>query len=554
MDQNLSLQEIADQLYAFLADRFPVCCFSDEFYYFPQALNPDRDWSQWDDFSPGAVREAVSDLKKFRISLENTQGEDEERGSGCTRRLLIWHLLVLFEQLEEIKLHTTRPTFILTIATAGILEALQNKDRRALDARLGALPIFLERATGSLELVPTLFMESGLEMSRNLKRWIAGLGEGSATVNSSTSQNAIGSVDLFAKNLSRIPTTVKFRLDPDQFERIVKVHSGSGLTVDQALAELEDEELELGGLVKEEGQKLANTGDMNLVYEKLDHEELPKCGAEKRAGTNCGDGPEASMVRLLSLETERLKNHCAQLGVLAATHSPEVKLQPLPASLATVRAADSYNAIPGTPFRGGTFYVYGGGTLGQASGSVHPSYRMTVAHETFPGHHLLDTSRWNHPDPVRRPLEYPLFYEGWACFGEELMHMSGALDKVYDRFLLYWRRYRHAVRGKTDLLLHSGRIDLAGAASLLVGAGFEKGRAAETARKYALQPAYQMCYTIGRRKFQSLFRSENGERIPDFMNSVLAEGELLFQDLEEVLKEPGARSLEPGESTKTRKV
>jgi hypothetical protein len=134
-------------------------------------------------------------------------------------------------------------------------------------------------------------------------------------------------------------------------------------------------------------------------------------------------------------------------------------------------------------------------------------------------------------------LEYPLFYEGWACFGEELIHRSGAFDREYDRFLLFWRRNRHAARGSTDLLLNSGRIDLEEAASRLVQAGFDTARAMETARKYALQPFYQICYTIGRRRFQVLLDSFRGGGIPDFMNTILSQGELLFQDLEHVLRQ-----------------
>jgi hypothetical protein len=522
MDQNLSLHEIAGQLYSFLAARFPVCCFSDEFYYFPQALNSREDWSLWDDLSPDAVHDAVTHLKNFRLSLEGNKAVGEERCVENSRRLLIWHIEVLSEQLEEIKLHTTRPTFILTVATAGILEALQSENSHALEARLGSLPLFLQKAAECLCTVPDLFREAGMEMAMDLERWICGLGEVVNSPTHSALQRAVGSVQLFTEKLGQLTTVKKFCLEPDQLERIVQFHSGSGLTIKQALGELEDEERELGHLMKEEGQNLVGAHDnANLIYEKLDPIPVPPGGT----------------IELLSAETMRLREHCQQLGVTAAEGSPEIQVQHLPESLSAVRSADSYNALPGTPYRGGIFYLYGGGGLGCTSGFVHPSYRMTAAHETFPGHHLLDTCRWNHPDPVRRPLEHPLFYEGWACFGEELMQRSGALDASYDRFILYWRRHRHAVRGKTDLLLHSGRIELAGAAELLVGAGFEKGRAAETARKYAIQPAYQMCYTIGRRKFHSLFRSKYGERIPDFMNSILAEGELLFQDLEHVLRQ-----------------
>jgi hypothetical protein len=46
-----------------------------------------------------------------------------------------------------------------------------------------------------------------------------------------------------------------------------------------------------------------------------------------------------------------------------------------------------------------------------------------------------------------------------------------------------------------------------------------------------------MCYTIGRRRFQNLFDSYGKNDIPAFVETVLGSGELLFEDLERVLKQ-----------------
>jgi uncharacterized protein (DUF885 family) len=401
------------------------------------------------------------------------------------------------------------------VATTGLIQALQSPEESALRSRLATLPAFLEKAGESMEKVPVLFKDLGFEMADGLENWIA-------TLEIDREKGpAIDSVRIFKERLGRTPTANTFLLDQDLLERIAGFHSGSGLTVSEALAELEDEEREMGSHLAEESFRLTGAYDFSTLFGTIKPDPLP----------------EGGRIQLLTVETARLKEHCAALGVQAALSAPEVDIRFLPQALAAIRAADSYNACPGNPFPGGTFYIFGGGTLGKASRSVQPSYRMTVAHETYPGHHLLDTCRWNHPDPVRRPLEYPLFYEGWACFGEELIHRSGAFDRKYDRFLLFWRRYRHAIRGRTDLLLHTGRIDLEEAAARLVQAGFDAARAMETARKYALQPFYQMCYTIGYRRFQVLLDSFRGRGIPDFMNTILSQGELLFEDLEHVLRQ-----------------
>jgi hypothetical protein len=79
------------------------------------------------------------------------------------------------------------------------------------------------------------------------------------------------------------------------------------------------------------------------------------------------------------------------------------------------------------------------------------------------------------------------------------------------------------------------------AAAELVSAGFARDRALETVRKYALRPAYQMCYTIGRRRFQRLFDSFAQGDVTRFVSTVLSHGELLLEDLERVLKETKRR-------------
>jgi hypothetical protein len=325
--------------------------------------------------------------------------------------------------------------------------------------------------------------------------------------------------------LSSLPVRRDFRLDPDILERVVARHTGSGLTIKEALGHLEDEiAVARRGLCAEAG-KLGHGGDWKAAFSTIPKDAIPEGGKKE----------------LLSLEIGRLRDHCRRHGfkVCGQGEPDRLKLEYLPSSLNSIRAADSYSALPGHPFQGGVFYIYGGGSLGSSSGSIHPVYRMTAAHEAYPGHHLLDLNRWNHPEAALRPVEYPLFYEGWACFGEGLMLDTGAFDRPFDSLILLRRRLRHAVRGKVDLMLHSGQMRPAEAAAELVSAGFSRDRALETLRKYALRPAYQMCYTVGRRHFQRLFDCPGQGDAAGFVNTVLSHGELLFGDLEKILKSPG---------------
>ena len=66
---------------------------------------------------------------------------------------------------------------------------------------------------------------------------------------------------------------------------------------------------------------------------------------------------------------------------------------------------------------------------------LHREYKFLTAHETIPGHFLLDSNRRNLENPVRAQIESPLFYEGWAYYAESLLVESGYCD---NRSTCWW--------------------------------------------------------------------------------------------------------------------
>jgi uncharacterized protein (DUF885 family) len=189
------------------------------------------------------------------------------------------------------------------------------------------------------------------------------------------------------------------------------------------------------------------------------------------------------------------------------------------------------------PPHGGTFFI-----METAAGNTAPSdYRLLTAHETFPGHHLLDSRRWGQLRPVRRHVEYPLFYEGWASFGEELMFDTGFFSGPADSLLMAKRRFWRAMRGRIDLDIHTRRRTLEEAAALMVANGLPARQAAAMVRRYALKPGYQLAYTMGRRQFKRLydrFRTHTGTPAA-FAITTLSLGEIGFGHLAGALATPG---------------
>ncbi|GBE15080.1 MAG TPA: DUF885 family protein [Proteobacteria bacterium] len=512
-----SVMTLADEMYGLLARTFPVCCYSDEFYFFPQVVVDEIDWRLWDDFSPDRVEDVSRKLARWVLELDALGSGDACPGDLIDISLLIHLAVTLREQLEEVRFHRTQPTFHLAIVTAGLLQAMESGEPSALEMRFWGLDKFLETSGNILVDVPALFRELGVEMVRDTLDWVASLGDQNGVRDS-----ALQAIENFGKRLGGLQVRESFLLPRDLVERIASHHMAVGLSVDEILAEMTEERESLLVELSTLGEELKPGASLMDAYNGIPQVPIPREGKSK----------------LLFQEIERLRGHCLELGLLPRdlAEGCPVKIRAVPQSMTPVRAADSYSALPGHPPAGGTFFVYGEGSLGKASGCIHPVFRMTAAHETYPGHHFLDISRWNLSDVVRRPIERPVFYEGWACFAEELMEQSGFFGQRWDRFILSFRRLRHTIRGIADLDLHMGRMDIEGVAGILTEAGFSAPRAMATARKYSLRPAYQMCYTVGLNRFRSLLGGRNRTETVCMAGRILRQGEIGFDELGRTLR------------------
>jgi uncharacterized protein (DUF885 family) len=212
-----------------------------------------------------------------------------------------------------------------------------------------------------------------------------------------------------------------------------------------------------------------------------------------------------------------------------------VRVLPVPPFLSATRTASSYSIPPGSPPDGGVFYVINADRAAESSKGYQREYQILASHEAYPGHHLLDIHRWSLKSKVRRAVEQPVFYEGWACFAEEIMRETGYFKSTGDHLLMARRRLWRAVRGKVDLGLQTGRMPFAEAVRRLAETGIPTEDAKSAARKYPLNPGYQVCYTAGVHRFLDLYQNYGENDLPGFVRTVLGEGEIDFGDLEQVL-------------------
>lgn len=512
-ESSARLDKLADEIYTALAAQFPVCLASDEFHFFPHFRSVAEDESAWDDFSEGAVRNFFSNVMQWQTRLDELRPRFTASDVTVDIDLLSRVLTTLYEQLKRVRVHQTQPTFYLTIISIGLAEAL-SESREALERRITALPAFLETAMANLTHVPVVAAEVVRQMIPGLTTWISIL-----PLTNAERDAAMAIFQRFHTHLDRIDTAADFRLPGDLYARVADYHMGCQMGLEEIEWHLNREIEAAENRLLESAGRISGGQTWQEVFQ-----DLPSPAA-----------PQNDVQALYSGGIARLKRHCLEQGFFSDRQitGSEIEIKAIAEHMLPVRANAAYSMPPGHPPGGGVFYI-----LPLNRRPVPRDMMLLAAHETYPGHHLLDTLRWNQRRPLRRCLEFPLFYEGWASFCEEILFDSEFFSGPADSLMMAKRRFWRAMRGRAELRIHTGRYTLDEATQDLAGVGLvTKDQALAMVRRYALKPGYQLAYAIGRRKFRQLYTAFSGQGQPlaDFMRNVLAHGEIGFDHLAERL-------------------
>lgn len=520
-DASPSIEDIGRNFFAATADQFPIASASDEFFYFPQVKSHARDWSRWDAFSERAVTDFADKLVRYENALHTHKCRHEDVLQQDLQKqidlsFLMGAVTTLKEQLTEVRSWERQPTFHLTIACLGIAEALESNDLSAGVKRAKSLPDFIDSAMSSLKQMPTLFRDLGLTMLTETKRYFRSL-----VARLPEMEASLPKLDAFGAFLRRAETRANFRMPEDLVEKIIRCHLNCRRDIESIHSVLDREIQDMQALL----DRLAAACSADASWQAvIDRTPLPAM-------------PAAGLVELYRRQVRRLAEHCLSSGFISQEdlNKCPVRVLPVPSFLSATRTASSYSIQPDYPPSGGIFYVINADQPGEAHKAYQREFRILSAHETYPGHHLLDSVRLGLDNPIRRCIEKPIFYEGWACFGEKLLQLTGFFDNAADHLLLARRRFWRAVRGKVDLGLQTGDMSFAAAVEYLMKTGINQTDAAAVVRKYPLNPGYQLCYTLGFKYFESLFQTFDRQDLKGFVKDVVSQGEIDFEDLERIL-------------------
>ncbi|MGD0399854.1 MAG: DUF885 family protein [Syntrophobacteraceae bacterium] len=534
-----SQEKLTESYFDYLAKSFPVMCASDEFHFLPRSEAASRYYDRMEILEPGLIEECIFTLREFRKNFDFLAAGEDDLERRIDLELLNSSIAGIMIELEENRLWRHNPLLYLKIAFIGLDHAIskpagshKEKIERTL-ARLCAIPGLFQQAARNVDRVPETFHQAALAMLSDCGRYLRETAQGLTAEDArrlwpalEQARSALGAFGTYLGALRPVPDR---ELAVPSLETTLRNRFGSDRNPSEvfeiAVEEWSENLRELESLQKD----LAPGKSWMQLYHGYCPEE---------AGA-------IDTITLYQREVERLKRFFASNGFRGVVAPGLPMVCQTPTYLQSVRGSASFSAAFTKDGREKDFFYITTQAQHQRSHETrelrrkrfHREYKFLTAHETFPGHYLLDFTRRMLENPVRSQIESPLFYEGWAYYVESLLTEYGYADHATDRLVDRKRRLWRAARCQIDIGLNSGRLVHEDAMKLLTTAGFSPEEARGQIDRFGLNPGYQLCYSLGRFEILRLREAYAGQMGHDAFHALLLEGgELPFHLIEKRLR------------------
>ena len=506
-DHENNTARIADAYFSLHAKAFPVMCGSDEFHFLPRVQEAAQFLERMDDLSEEAIASVVDSVRALEAQLQkkaSVQDFEEE----IDRQFLLHNIAGLLIELEEVKSWRSNPLLYLKVGCIGVDHALnkpyldgeERLDRTA--ERLSGLKRLLNQGRNNLSTIPGPYYRVALAMVRHAHEYIGEIlqnldGDRQRKKMTLPCKEAQEALSAFAERVGEIGPTPAAAVQSVPVEKIVQRHFGCTRSLEEIYGIAEEE----WHNTQEEMERLRQSINPDHNWQQLYESYLPS------------NGGEFDLFRLYGQELKALRDLCQELELLDDNLDQEVVLAETPTYLRSVRSGASYSTpLTGDPRERACFYVTTGGPTDNSDMDIlrrqrlHREFRFLSAHETYPGHHLLDCIRRHLSNPVRRQVESPLFYEGWAYYAESILSESGYVEDKLELLVDCKRRLWRAARCLIDSGLALQKFTMEEASDLLVSVGFAADEAVAQIERFRLNPGYQLCYSLGKYEIVDLRR------------------------------------------------
>ena len=489
-----ALAAVQEDFFSFLAREFPTLCLHDEFIFFPRVSAAWEHWFQLPHLESGFLESAASRLAGLLSRLPRLAPEEDPGPLAEEAVLLRQSLESVRRELGPGGSWRQDPFLYLkaaSLAWAPVLAQSSQVDwrrREKLRELLDQVARLFHRGRGQLEAIsqPAKLLAAGA--FADARRFLGEVVPAflAAQVSGSGFEPGLRQVDealgRLQETVAALPVTMALLGEAGLAEILANWGYPGGL---EEIAGLLDEELaESQAALAQLAHRIHPGRSWTAVLQSV---------AEPRGRTD--------RFSLYGREVAKLWDFWQTSPVLPRL-TGRVVVAETPIYLKSLRSSASYAAPWGPPEENPGYFYVTPETEDRRHHLLH--HRFLSAHETVPGHHFLDATRLALASPLRRQYESPFFYEGWACYAETLLISEGYLHDPRELLVGWQRRLWRALRGRADLHLQRGRLNLQGGLDLLRRASYPEATARGQVLQLALTPGYQLCYTTGLREILRL--------------------------------------------------
>jgi len=535
--------KLAEPYFDFMAQRFPVMCASDEFHFIPRAQNAKHYYDRLDNLEADAISETITILQHFQKEFYQQTHRETDLENLIDLQMLMASVAGVLIALDKNRIWRSNPLFYLKIAFIGLDHALskpasdsKEHTHRVL-SRLCAVPGLLHQGIKNISRMPETFFRAAVEMVDDCRQYLHEILTSRTDPDSRNLsgrmtdgiENAGVALDQFKAFLLAATPIPDRRLGVQSFESSLKEHFLSIRDVDEIFQiAVEEWHHDL-----EQLQKLRLKIDPEKSWQELYHAFRPS------------DIEKMDTFSLYRREIDNMINFFSRHGVVTGDLNASLEFSETPTYLKSVRSAASFSAAFSDDDREKSIF-YISPNLSRKTDKIsesrlkhrlHREYKFLTAHETVPGHHFLDTVRRRLDNPVRRQIESPLFYEGWAFYAETLLTDFRYVHHPIEFLVDYKRRLWRSARCQIDVGLPSGFLNHEKAVTLLSTIGFSETEAVRQINRFQLNPGYQLCYSLGHYEIKQLKKGyESRMGTEQFHKNLLNGGELPFHLIEKRFK------------------
>jgi uncharacterized protein (DUF885 family) len=514
--------KLSEDYLGFMASTYPVMSLSDEFYFFPRAKSAIQYMEYLDSLSGEKIKQSISYIRTIKRKLEELDTKKIELETQIDVQLLRQSIAGFLREFEQVKIWQSDPNLYLKIIILGIeqivnkLSMIKKGIQKELTSRIRQVPRLLKEAKVNLKEIPLFYQETAMKLTKVIIDYLKNqlclsLQEIQRPAELlKFNKAAIQSLEDFKIFLKRQHSKEKFIKD----RRILEDLLINSFSYKRGLEEIFDIASWEYQRILTKLKSVASLAHPSRTWQNI------LSGYKIKANSKKG------LLSIYSSQITCLKDFIKKNKLVGIPRMQNIQVKPTPVYLTPIRASASYSCPLSINKKESAFFYV---TIDRTWENIHQEYIFVTAHETYPGHHLLDSIRRNIRNPIRQQIESVLFYEGWASYVEGLIEESGYIDKPEQKLVGLRRQAWRAIRAKLDVGIRINKIKLPDVADELNWLGYSTFSIKEMLRHYALTYGYQLCYTIGKFEIERLreeFSSQMG--IENFHNHLITEGELPF--------------------------